>query len=96
MKLPRNSLGNKGIIPLFTTGNLRQIRKLDISSNNITGEDGARIIANSTSFPNLFSMDLRQNKLGSSGFKVLAVTLNYPLITDLKLDNNKLEDAGAQ
>jgi Ran GTPase-activating protein (RanGAP) involved in mRNA processing and transport len=72
------------------------IKKIDLSSNNIMGEDGARIIANSTSFPNLESLDLRINKLGSQGFKILVQATNYPNLLYLKIDNNKLEDSGAQ
>jgi len=48
-----------------------RIKKLDISSNMITGEDGAKIIANGTGFPNLESLDIRNNKLGIDGFKKL-------------------------
>ena len=95
LKLPKNSLGNTGIETLFSAvagGRLRHIRKLDISSNNIQGEDGARIIGKSTNFPNLTSLDLRRNKLGPLGFKALVISENYPLLTDLKVDNNKLED----
>ncbi len=97
LKLPRNSLGNKGIEILFngSNGRLRHIRKLDISSNNIVGEDGARIIAGSNAFPILYSLDIRLNKLGSDGFKVLVQTNNYPQLTDLKIDKNRLEDTGA-
>jgi len=56
LKLPKNSLGNKGLEQLFAaaSGRMQRIRKLDISSNCITGEDGARIISNATdSFPAL-------------------------------------------
>lgn len=48
-----------------------RIKKLDISSNVITGEEGAQIIANGTGFPNLESLDIRNNKLGIDGFKKL-------------------------
>ena len=97
LKLPRNSLGNKGLEKLFqVTGNrFGIIKKIDLSSNNIMGEDGARIIANSTSFPNLESLDLRINKLGGTGFKIIVQSTNYPNLIDLKIDNNKLEDSGA-
>ncbi len=96
LKLPRNSLGNKGIEILFhrCKDRLRHIKKLDISSNNIVGEDGARIIATSSGFPNLLSLDLRVNRLGSDGFKILVQTENYPSLTDIKIDKNKLEDVG--
>jgi hypothetical protein len=67
LKLPRNSLGNKGIEKLFQACGARFtiIKKIDLSSNNIIGEDGARIIASSSTFPNLESLDLRINKIGS-------------------------------
>ena len=97
LKLPRNSLGNKGIERLFSAvGNrLGLIKKLDLSSNNIIGEDGARIIANSRCFPNLECLDLRMNKLGCLGFKILVQSNNYTELIDLKIDNNKIEDLGA-
>jgi Leucine Rich repeats (2 copies) len=67
-------LGNKGIESLFKAASvfkMGRIKKLDISSNMITGEDGAKIIANGTGFPNLESLDIRNNKLGIDGFKKL-------------------------
>jgi Ran GTPase-activating protein (RanGAP) involved in mRNA processing and transport len=89
---------NKGIEVLFkySGDRLRHIKKLDISSNLIQGEEGGAIIAQSLSFPNLYSMDLRLNKLGNEGFKVLVQSKNYPNLTDLKMDRNRLEDTGAQ
>ena len=53
LMLSKNSLGNKGIEILFMKSHnrLRHIKCLDISSNNIVGEDGAKIIANSDAFP---------------------------------------------
>ena len=98
MKLPRNALGNKGIQILFHsfTDRLKHIKKLDISSNNITGEEGGKIIADSKSFPSLYSLDLRLNKLCYEGFRLLIQSKNYPALTDLKMDKNKLEDHGAQ
>lgn len=48
-----------------------RIKKLDISSNMITGEEGALIIAKGTGFPSLESLDLRNNKLGIDGFRQL-------------------------
>jgi hypothetical protein len=97
LKLPRNNLMNKGIEVLFKHcgDRLRHIRKLDISSNLIQGEEGGAIIASSRAFPNLFSLDLRLNKLGDEGFKVLVKSTNYPQLTDLKIDKNRLEDIGA-
>jgi hypothetical protein len=97
LKLPRNSLGNKGVEKLFQVTGTRfgLIKKIDLSSNNIIGEDGARIIASSNSFPNLESLDLRINKIGSLGFKILVQSTNYPRLLYLKIDNNKLEDTGA-
>ena len=74
---------------------LRHIKKLDISSNLIMGEDGAKIIASSTAFPNLNTLDLRLNKLGDQGFKILVQSTNYPELTNLKIDKNKLGDTGA-
>jgi len=38
LKLPRNNLGNQGVIYLFGCENLRHIRKIDLSSNNIDME----------------------------------------------------------
>jgi Ran GTPase-activating protein (RanGAP) involved in mRNA processing and transport len=98
LKLPRNALGNKGIQTLFHsfTDRVRHIKKLDISSNNIIGEEGGKIIADSKSFLQLFSIDLRMNKLGHEGFRLLIQSKNYPALTDLKLDKNKVEDSGAQ
>lgn len=96
LKLPRNSLGNKGIETLFSSIRLRHIRRLDISSNNIVGEEGGRIIAKSQAFPQLVSMDLRLNRLGAEGFRALVQTKEYPCLTDLKVDKNKLQDEGAQ
>lgn len=98
LKLPRNSLGNKGAQTLFAEvgDRLKHIKKLDISSNNITGDDGGRIIADSKAFPNLYSLDLRVNRLGQEGFRCLIQSRNYPALTDLKMDKNKLEDTGAQ
>lgn len=72
-----------------------RIKKLDISSNMITGEEGAKIIANGNGFPNLESLDIRNNKLGIDGFKKLVQSENYPFLIDLKVDMNKLEDTGA-
>ena len=46
-----------------------RIKKLDISSNMVVGEEGARIIANGTGFPNLESLDIRNNRLGVDGFR---------------------------
>lgn len=98
LKLPRNSLGNKGIERLFKAAavfKMGRIKKLDISSNVITGEEGAQIIANGTGFPNLESLDIRNNKLGIDGFKKLVQTENYPQLIGLKVDMNRLEDTGA-
>lgn len=88
---------NKGIDILFNQSGdrLKHIKKLDISSNLISGEEGGAIIAQSKSFPNLFSLDLRLNKLGDEGFKILVKTKNYPLLTDLKIDKNRIQDIGA-
>ena len=72
-----------------------RIKKLDISSNMIIGEEGARIIAENNGFPSLESLDIRNNKLGSSGFKILVQSEKYPHLIDLKIDMNKLEDTGA-
>jgi len=95
--LPRNNLMNKGIEILFKNSGdrLKHIKKLDISSNLISGEEGGAIIAQSKSFPNLYSLDLRLNKLGDEGFKILVKTTNYPMLTDLKIDKNKIQDTGA-
>ncbi len=68
---------------------------MDISSNMITGEEGAIIIAKGTGFPMLHSLDLRNNKLGHEGFRKLVQTENYPFLVNLKIDMNKLEDTGA-
>jgi len=98
LKLPRNSLGNKGIEKLFKAAEkikMGRIKKLDISSNMIIGEEGARIIAENNGFPSLESLDIRNNKLGSSGFKILVQSEKYPHLIDLKIDMNKLEDTGA-
>ena len=38
LKLPRNNLGNNGVMFLFGCDNLKQIRKVDLSSNNIDWE----------------------------------------------------------
>lgn len=96
LNLPKNSLGNKGIASIFQSDRLRLIKKLDISSNNITGEEGGRIVADSKSFPSLVSLDLRFNKLTHEGFRVLIQSKNYPALTALKVDKNRLEDSGAQ
>jgi hypothetical protein len=91
-------LGNKGIDRLFKAASIYKmgrIKKLDISSNMITGEEGAKIIANGTGFPNLESLDIRNNKLGIEGFKKLVQTENYPQLISLKVDMNRLEDTGA-
>lgn len=96
LKLPRNNLLNAGIEVLFKCDRLRHIRKLDISSNLITGREGGDIIAQSKGFPNLYSLDIRLNKLGHEGFMALVQSKNYPLLTDLKIDKNRLEDNGAQ
>ena len=47
LKLPKNSLGNKGIEKLFqvTGSRFTLIKKIDLSSNHIMGEEGARFIA---------------------------------------------------
>ena len=92
LKLPRNNLMNKGIEILFKNcgDRLKHIRKLDISSNLISGEEGGTIIAQSKAFPNLYSLDLRLNKLGDEGFKILVKTTNYPMLTDLKIDKNRI------
>jgi len=74
---------------------MNRIKKLDISSNMITGEEGALIIAKSTGFPMLECLDLRNNKLGDEGFKKLVQTENYPHLVNLKIDMNRLEDSGA-
>jgi len=95
LNLPKNSLGNKGIAPIFQSDRLRLIRKLDISSNNITGEEGGRIVADSKSFPSLACLDLRFNKLTHEGFRVLIQSKNYPALMSLKVDKNRLEDNGA-
>jgi Leucine Rich repeat len=98
LKLPRNSLGNKGLERLFRAAEqikMGRIRKLDISSNMITGEEGAKIIADNNGFPSLESLDLRNNKIGSVGFKILVQSEKYPHLIDLKIDMNKLEDTGA-
>ena len=96
--MPRNNLGNKGIAKLFEAAGIYKmgrIKKLDISSNMIVGEEGARIIANGTAFPNLESLDIRNNRLGVDGFRKFVQTENYPNLIDLKVDMNRLEDTGA-
>lgn len=89
---------NKGLKVLFELvgDKLRHIKKLDLSSNYITGLEGGQIIASSNAFPNLFSLDLRINKLGDEGFKALIQSKNYPKLTAIKIDRNKLEDTGAE
>ena len=66
LKLPRNNLGNHGITFIFSQDRLRHVRKLDLSSNNFT-QEGAEVIARSTSFPRLSSLDLRINKIRDQG-----------------------------
>ena len=40
LKLPKNNLGNTGVMHLFSQERLKHIRKIDLSSNNIS-EEGA-------------------------------------------------------
>jgi hypothetical protein len=73
LKLPKNNLGNNGVLFIFSQDRLRHIKRLDLSSNNITF-DGAVLIANSENFPLLISLDLRVNKIGDKGFKALVLS----------------------
>jgi hypothetical protein len=73
LKLPKNNLGNNGVLFIFSQDRLKHIKRLDLSSNNITF-DGAVLIANSENFPLLISLDLRVNKIGDKGFKALVLS----------------------
>jgi len=62
LKLPRNNLGNSGLVYLFSCPNLRHIKKIDLSSNNIDSE-GAEFIASNSQLPYLQVIDLRVNRI---------------------------------
>ena len=89
LKLPRNNLGNQGLMYLFSSPNLRHIVKIDLSSNNIDSE-GADYIAYNSELPYLQVLDLRVNRISDQGFKSLIKSERLNNIRDLKLDVNKI------
>ena len=60
---------------MFTSNNLKHIKKIDLSSNNIDFF-GATIIAANTKLPYLEALDLRVNRIGDAGFKALVLSHN--------------------
>jgi len=68
------------------------LRKIDVSSNNITNE-GIEFIAENNRIINLEILDLRNNIIGTKGFVELIKSPRFSNLLDLRVDMNKIDDA---
>jgi hypothetical protein len=71
------------------------LRRIDLQGNDI-GYDGARLVAASSAFPSLESLDLRSNRLGPAGVASLARSPLAARLRELWLGEEKGSDDHAR
>ena len=89
LKLPRSNLGDQGALFIFTSEMFHNLKKVDVSSNQIT-PTGCEAIASENRIDHLEVINTFNNKIGNAGFEALIQSTKFPKLTDLRLDMTKI------
>lgn len=67
-----------------------QLKKLDISSNNIS-EEGIKPICAKNELGQLQILNLCNNKIGDEGFEMIIQSKEFQMLQEVRVDMNKIE-----
>lgn len=90
-----NHLGDEGVVALVSTSLGERLRRLDLSSNGLTGS-ALRALAQSTHLGHLRELELSDNELGDEGVIALSESSLLGRLVELDLSSNRITRVGAR